>query len=225
VAADQVILALPVSIMADISRNGGFGVDAGFDPRMDQAVQAYPMGANNKVQLQFESRLWNQTGPWPGQSTGSTYSDTGYQASWEPTSKQSGTSGILSQYPGGSAALAQAAMISTDFATTSTGGSVRKQVLDVAKQVLARMEPVYPGLSAAWNGRATVSMWPNNPYTKGAYSYYKPGYPHTFAGYESVSQGNVHFAGEYVSIDFQGFMEGGAVTGMNAAKKVVAIAK
>jgi monoamine oxidase len=225
VTADQVILALPVSIMADISVAGGFGPLAGFDPRMDQTLRAYPMGANNKVQLQFESRVWNQTGPWPGRSSGSTFADTGYQASWEPTSKQAGTSGILNQYPGGSAALAQAAMTSADFATTSTGGSVGKQVRSVALQVLQRMEPVYTGLTAAWNGRATVSMWSNNPYSKGAYAYYKPGYPHTYAGYEGVSQGNVHFAGEYVSIDFQGYMEGGAVTGMQAAKKVAAIAK
>ena len=225
VTADQVILALPVSIMADISRAGGFGPSAGFDPRMDATVRAYPMGANNKVQMQFESRVWNQTGPWPGRSSGSTFADTGYQASWEPTSKQAGTSGILNQYPGGAAALAQAAMVSSAFASTDSGGAGRHEVQAVVKKVLAQMEPVLPGLTAQWNGRATVSMWSNDPYTKGAYSYYAPSYPHQYAGYEGVSQGNVHFAGEYVSIDFQGYMEGGAVTGMQAAKKVAAIAK
>jgi monoamine oxidase len=225
VTADQVILALPVSIMADISRAGGFGPAAGFDPRMDETVRAYPMGANNKVQMQFERRIWNGTGAWPGQSSGSTYSDTGYQASWEPTSKQSGSSGILNQYPGGSAALAQAAMTAAAFASTDSDAPTRREVQAIVKQVLAQMERVYPGLTAQWNGRATVSMWSNNPYSKGAYAYYAPSYPHLYSGYESVSQGNVHFAGEYVSIDYQGYMEGGALTGVNAAKKVTAIAK
>jgi monoamine oxidase len=225
VTADQVILALPVSIMGDISRSGGFGPGAGFDPRMDETVRAYPMGANNKVQMQFERRIWNGSGSWPGQSSGSTFADTGYQASWEPTSKQSGSSGILNQYPGGSAALAQAAMSAAAFASTDSEASTRREVQAIVKQVLGQMEPVYPGLTAQWNGRATVSLWSNNPYSKGAYSYYRPGYPHLYAGYEGVSQGNVHFAGEYVSIDYQGYMEGGALTGMNAAKKVAAIAK
>jgi len=225
VTADQVILALPVSIMADISRVGGFGPAAGFDPRMDATVRAYPMGANNKVQMQFESRVWNQPGPWPGRSSGSTFSDTGYQASWEPTSKQSGVSGILNQYPGGAAALAQASMSSSPFASTDGGGNSRQEVRAIVSAVLPQMEVVLPGLTAQWSGRATVSMWSNNPYSKGAYSYYACGYPHQYAGYEGVSQGNVHFAGEYVSIDFQGYMEGGAVTGMQAAKRVAAVAK
>jgi monoamine oxidase len=225
VTADQVILALPVSIMADISRAGGFGPNAGFDERMDATVRAYPMGANNKVQMQFETRLWNQTGPWPAQSSGSTFSDTGYQASWEPTSKQAGGSGILNQYPGGTAAIEQAAMTMSAFASTDSGSAARKEVQAVVKRVLSQMEPVLPGLTAQWNGRATVSMWSNNQYSKGAYAYYPPSYPHLYSGYEGVSQGNVHFAGEYVSIDYQGYMEGGAVTGMLAAKRVAALAK
>ena len=223
--ADQVILALPVSIMADISRAGGFGPLAGFDPRMDATVLAFPMGANNKVQMQFERRLWNESGPWPTPSTGTSYSDTGYQCTWEPSIKQAGLSGILNQYPGGTAALEQAAKVTSDFVSAADGGSAKPQVKAVVSKVLEQLEPVFPGITAQWNGRATLSMWPNNPSSKGAYCYYPPSYPHQFAGYEAVSQGNVHFAGEYVSIDYQGYMEGGAVTGVAAAKKVAAVAK
>lgn len=221
VLADQVVLALPVSIMGDISRAGGFGTAAGFDPRMDATVRAYAMGANNKVQMQFDSRVWNDV----AESSGSTYSDTGYQASWETTSKQPGISGILTQYSGGSEALMQAAMVSSPFASTDAGDPSRSQVRDVVRQVLSQMEPVLPGLTAQWNGTATVSMWSSNPYSNGAYAYYAPSYPHLYSGYEGVSQGNVHFAGEYVSIDYQGYMEGGAVTGVQAARKVVTARK
>jgi monoamine oxidase len=41
-----------------------------------------------------------------------------------------------------------------------------------------------------------------------------------FAGYEAVRQGGVLFAGEHTSIDFQGFMEGGAAEGRRAAREL-----
>ena len=44
----------------------------------------------------------------------------------------------------------------------------------------------------------------------------------TIAGYEAVRQGNCLFAGEHTSIDFQGFMEGGAFSGQRAANEILA---
>jgi monoamine oxidase len=37
-----------------------------------------------------------------------------------------------------------------------------------------------------------------------------------------MRQGNVHFAGEHCSINFQGYMEGGASEGVRAANEVLA---
>jgi len=48
------------------------------------------------------------------------------------------------------------------------------------------------------------------------------GYPHRYAGYEGVAQGNVHIGAEHCSYDFQGFMEGGATEGERAAREVIA---
>ena len=50
----------------------------------------------------------------------------------------------------------------------------------------------------------------------------KPGQTHTLVGYEQVRQGNVHFAGEHCSVDFRGYMEGGAETGVAAGREVLA---
>jgi monoamine oxidase len=36
-----------------------------------------------------------------------------------------------------------------------------------------------------------------------------------------MRQGNIHFAGEHCSINFQGFMEGGASEGVRAANEVL----
>ena len=92
----------------------------------------------------------------------------------------------------------------------------------VAVVFLGQIERVFPGLSSRWNGQATLSQWSNSPFTNGSYSYYPVGYPHQYAGYEAVRQGNIHFGGEHCSIDYQGYMEGGAVEGIRAADEVLA---
>ena len=43
-----------------------------------------------------------------------------------------------------------------------------------------------------------------------------------FSGWEALRQGTIHFAGEHCSQDFQGYMEGGASTGLAAANEIVA---
>ncbi len=40
--------------------------------------------------------------------------------------------------------------------------------------------------------------------------------------YEGVRQGNIHFAVEHCSTNFQGFMEGGASEGVRAASEILA---
>src|SRR6266487_1345582 len=54
-----------------------------------------------------------------------------------------------------------------------------------------------------------------------SYSYWKVGQYVGFSGWEGLRQGNVHFAGEHCSQDFQGYMEGGASTGVAAANEIL----
>ena len=97
VTADFVVLALPFAVLnqLDISR-------AGFDALKHQAIAEQGRGHNGKLHLQYAERGWLGKGPWPGVSNGSSYADTGYQATWETTRAQSGTPGILVYYSGGS---------------------------------------------------------------------------------------------------------------------------
>ena len=81
---------------------------------------------------------------------------------------------------------------------------------------------MFPGVAAAWNGKAASSLPHLDPYLMLSYSHWKTGQYQTIAGYEQVRQGNCLFAGEHTSIDFQGFMEGGAVSGQRAANEVLA---
>ncbi|HEV3357991.1 MAG TPA: FAD-dependent oxidoreductase [Pseudonocardiaceae bacterium] len=210
VTADHTILAVPLGVMKRIDFT-----QARFDARKQATYAAMPMGVNGKLQLQFGSRLWNGTGAWPGRSTGASYADTGYQNTWEVSRAQSGTQGILVDYVGGDVARSFA----PDHAF---GSSDNPKIHQYACEFLDQIEPVYPGLSALWNGKALLSTWYLNPYSYGSYAYWPTRYCQYYAGYEGVRQGNVHFAGEHCSVNFQGYMEGGAEEGQRAAGEIIA---
>jgi monoamine oxidase len=209
VTVDHTVLAVPLGVLKTLDLT-----HAGFDQRKREQIAAMRMGANAKLQLQFTSRLWNGEGAWPGVSNGESYADTGYQNTWDVTRAQGGDEGILVDYTGGP--LSAAFDAGTPFADHSD-----PKVTAYAKTFLGQLEPVFPGVTAEWNGRATLSAWPKNPYSLGAYSYWPTNYCHRYAGYEGVRQGNVHFAGEHCSIDYQGYMEGGATEGQRASLEVL----
>jgi monoamine oxidase len=209
VTADHTVLAVPLGVLKTLDFT-----NAGFDATKRGQIAAMRMGANAKLQLQFSRRLWNGRGAWPGVSSGESYSDSGYQNTWDVTRAQSGAEGILVDYTGGAPAAAFDA--GTPFADQSN-----PKVSAYTRTFLGQLEPVFPGITALWNGRATLSAWPRNPYSLGAYSYWPTDYCHRYAGYEGVRQGNTHFAGEHCSIDYQGYMEGGATEGQRAALEVL----
>jgi len=203
IVADYVVLAIPFAVLAGIDTSG-----AGFDALKNTAIQTLGRGHNGKLQLQFDSRAWLGTGAWPGTSNGSSYSDTGYQATWDVTRAQPGTQGILVEYSGGN--VTDGMKTTSPFATVSDS-----RVKQDAQRGLAQLAPVYPGL--AWNGKATQSLPHKSPLFNASYSYWKVGQYTGFAGYEGAPQGGVYFCGEHTSQDAQGYMEGGAGTGADAA--------
>jgi len=79
----------------------------------------------------------------------------------------------------------------------------------------------WPGATKQWNGQASISTPWNDPNLLGSYACWKVGQYTGFSGYEGVRQGNVHFAGEHCSINFQGFMDGGAEEGVRAANEIL----
>jgi monoamine oxidase len=208
VTADYVVLAVPFAVLRHVSIS-----KAGFDRLKLQAIDQQGRGNNGKIQLQFTTRHWAQEGPWPGVSNGSSYADTGYQASWEATRAQPGARGILVGYSGGD--VTDAFTSDKAFATASSAA-----VRDDAETTLAQLETVFPGLTPMWNDRAILSLPKKSPFFRASYSFYRVGQYTTFAGYEAVRQGGVLFCGEHTSIDFQGFMEGGAAEGARAAREL-----
>jgi monoamine oxidase len=187
---------------------------AGFDPLKTMAIMQLGGGRNAKLQLQFKSRYWNGLG-----SNGNVYTDLGVQSGWDVTRGQSGATGIFVDYSGGD--IAGSFKPSTPYSNAATN----QQVATYAKRVLRQLEPVFPGITAQWNGKASLSTPFLDPNLKLAYSYWRVGQYTSFSGYEGVAQGAIHFAGEHCSQDFQGYMEGGAAEGARAAAEVLAVLK
>ena len=75
---------------------------------------------------------------------------------------------------------------SSPFATTASPGTLGRSISTMARTFLGQVEPVVPGLTSRWNGKAAASLWHLNPYTRGAYSYWSPGYCQQYSGYESI---------------------------------------
>src|SRR5260370_12019939 len=109
---------------------------AGFTSLKQTAITQLGYGKNCKLQLQFDNRYWNQSGPW-GIGNGLTYSDTGYQNTWEVTRAQDGTTGILVAYTGGGLPLAS-------FNGDPTNPRQRAKF---ANTFLAQIQPVLPCIS------------------------------------------------------------------------------
>jgi len=206
VNADHVILCMSFAVLRKLNYK-----KAGFDPLKQTAITQLGSGANAKLMLQFNSRPWNGLG-----STGSLYSDLPFQSGWEVTRAQSGSTGILVEYPG--ANVARSLGQSVSYSTNATNANVTTY----AQQFLSQIERIFPGITKQWNGKAMLSTPVTDPNFLCSYSYWKPGQYTGFSGYEKMRKGNIHFAGEHCSQDFQGFMEGGAQEGVRAAGEILA---
>ena len=210
VVADHVILALPFAVLRTLDY-----YKAGFNELKTVAIDKFGRGHNSKLQLQFDRRAWNHRGPWPGVNNGDTYTDTGYQNTWDSTRGQPGRPGILTNYTGGN--VAAALHPSDPYAFADSNRKVRHS----AQKFLAELEGVLPGISAYWNGRATLSAPAQDPNLLCSYAVYLVGQYSKFGAYQGVRQGNVHFAGEHCSEDYQGYMEGGAVEGIRSGREIL----
>ena len=210
VRADYAILTLPFAVLRTLDYSG-----AGFDELKRRVVKELAAGRNTKFLLEFSDRLWDGPGPW-GRSDGTSYSDRGYLTTWDTTLGQPGKTGILVNYTGGT--VAESFQPKEPYSTAADDPAIG----GYAKRLLRQLEPVFPGITKLWTGKATLSTPFTDPNLLLSYSYVGVGQTTTLVGYEPVPQGRIHFAGEHCSNDFRGFMEGGAVTGIQAARQVLA---
>jgi monoamine oxidase len=202
---DAVVFALPFSTLREVELNADLGLPAW----KLTAINELRYGTNAKMMVGFDGRPWLSQG-----SKGTSYSDLPHhQTTWEtnPT-KATAFHAVLTDYSGG-----------------NRGASLNpQQVQKEARLFLGDLDRVYPGALAAASGsvgsfRVHLEHWPSNPLVKGSYTCNHPGYFTTIADNEAKPVGNLYFAGEHTSsfYEFQGFMEGAALSGIRAAREIL----
>jgi len=198
VLADKVILAIPFRILRMIDYE-----NARFCPLKKTAIEELGMGVNTKLHVQFTNRFWKEFG-----NNGETFSDTGYQQTFESSRAQPGRSGILVNFTGSETAAGQSA-------------STEEELKERTRDFLDKLKHVLPDGEIHWNGLSTVDHWLSNQWSKGAYSYWKVGQFTKFAGIPGEREGNIFFAGEHTSIKYPGYLNGAVETGERAANEVI----
>lgn len=199
VTSDKVILALPFMTLRECDLT-----KAGFSAVKMRSINQFDLGSNSKIHVQFTSKPWAAQG-----YGGATYTNvTGFQCAWDDTVNQPTAKGVICDFPGGSQTNA--------WTGAAFGTAPAAQVSDF----LGQLEPIYPGITGAYNGKAYRDAWPRNPWSKGAYSCQQPGQYTSFFGIEAVAEGNVHFAGEHTSTEFFGYLNGAVESGERAGKEV-----
>jgi monoamine oxidase len=203
---DAVVLAIPFSVLREVQLDASLGLPAW----KVFAIQNLGYGTNAKMMLGFNGPMWLGLG-----SDGQSFSDLpNHQNTWETNPSRATTAhAVLTDYSGGD----RGARLDP------------RRVQTEAARFLGDLDKVYPGAMAAATRDAKGKLlahlehWPSNPLTKGAYTCNQPGYFTTIADNEAKPVGNLFFAGEHTSsfYEWQGFMEGGVVSGLRAAAEVL----
>ncbi|MCG3136491.1 MAG: L-amino acid dehydrogenase [Phycisphaerae bacterium] len=194
VNADVLILALPFTRLRQVE----FNVDMPEVKR--RVIDDLGYGTNAKLMIGFNQRLWRELG-----SSGNIFSDEAFQLAWDNSRQQNGNAGGLTLYSGGTSGV------------TVGNGTPAEQ----ADLLLPGLEKAFPGLTAQRNSTVERFHWPTYIWTLGSYACYRPGQWTTIAGAESLTVGNIYFAGEHCSYDYQGYMNGAADTGLNVARTIL----
>jgi monoamine oxidase len=204
VAADHVVLAIPFTTLRQVDLTS---VDLA--PLHRQAIEEEPLGSNAKFFLQCRTRVWNR----PDHVTGESYCGGVVQGSWDTTNYQPGEAGILAALPGGA--------VGTDWGTTyGLDDYLGSPPAGMVHDYLDQFDRLFPGVKAAYNGRSYYVWSSGDPHLLGAYSYLAVGQYTGFNGIQGQREGNLHFAGEHTSVDFQGYIEGALRSGYRCADEI-----
>jgi monoamine oxidase len=167
------------------------------DPALPQGLGTQ-IGTNIKYLLALKSAVWrrSQLGP-------ELLSDGPVSLTWHATDGQKGAGEALVAFSGG-----PPADICREWGATQRD-----------RNYLAELNKVYRGITGSFV-RARFMDWPSDPWTKGSYSFPAPGQV-TSQGptlYDGI--GRLHFAGEYTSYAFMGYMEGALNSGAAVARRI-----
>jgi monoamine oxidase len=201
IAADMTVLALPFTALRDIDTSR-----LQMSPRRRQAVAKLAMGTNAKLQFQLDRSLASLD--WSGSFT----SDKPEFGTWDSTfgqTRPAPETPVITVYTGGAAGAG--------YNFRRAHGTPPHAVVDAQLNALARG---VDGIDAAWNGRAYLDSWADDPWVRGSYAGFAPGQYTKWWGYLGKAEDRLLFAGEHTSTFSQGYLNGGVESGERAARQV-----
>ena len=203
VDAEYVILALPFTVLRQID------LHVGLPDGLTRFIHEVDLGANEKLFAGFNQKVWRQNGGFINEI----WTDQGYSQAWESTQRQPDSqASALTFYLGGKDAIA---------AQTTTAAAQGETFVKGLGNAIA-------DIPAAANGHFLRTAWSQDSFAQGAYTNFKPGQLTEFAEFfyieadtpddcQNVAVGNLIFAGEHLSDEYYGYMNGAAQTGRLAA--------
>jgi len=194
VESDFVIITIPFTLLREIP----FHIE--ISPIKRKAIAEMGYGKNAKLFMGFTQPFWRDLG-----YTGFSFSDNGLQNGWDNSQLQNGEGAGYTIFTGGA------------LSDTLLNGADK----DLAALYLEKMGPFFKSAKQFYNQKTSKFHWPTYRYSKASYTCYKPGQFTTIEGAQKEPEGNIYFAGEHCSYEFQGFMNGAAQTGRIAAEKII----
>jgi monoamine oxidase len=167
------------------------------DPVLPPAL-APQMGNNIKYLMSLKSAVWRRSELGP-----ELLSDGPVSLTWHGTDGQKGPGELLVAFSGGPPA---------DVCRAWTAA-------ERDKNYLAELNKVYRGIAGSFV-RARFMDWPADSWAKGSYSFPAPGQVTSQGPILRQGIGRLHFAGEYTSYAFMGYMEGALNSGAAAAQRI-----
>jgi monoamine oxidase len=165
-----------------------------------EAIANLKYGRATKTLLQFSKRFWRGVGR--VRAFGSALP---WGAVWDGNEEQRGSPGILALLAGGGASDATQAIAAKEGA-----------------QGLAAALDWLGSSRAALNASRQI-VWEQDPFARGGYAYFDPGYDPALRAWLARPCGRLFFAGEHTSIKWQGYMNGAVESGRRAAAEIAAV--
>jgi len=191
ITGDRLICAIPFSVLR------GLEISPPFSPEKQRAITQLPYFSAAIISLQAKSRFWVEQG-----LNGSAATDLPIGGVGNVTDMQPGPRGILRSYSGGPQARQICGMKESDRISF----------------VLEQMEKVFPGIRENFEGGVS-KCWDEDPWARGASSWYKPGQMTELWPHIARPEGRVHFAGDHTS-PYIRWMQGALHSGTRVAREI-----
>ena len=191
---DAVVLALPFTILRQVE------ISMALPPIKQQVIKELSYGTNAKFILETTGRPWRDNG-----YRGYLFNERIHNG-WDSAQMQHDNqgAGTYTVFYGG------------ERGKSAGRGSEQAQL----EYCLPQLEGAFPGSRQQLTGQMEVAAWPSNPFVMASYSCFSVGQATRFTGAAFAPVRNLHFAGEHCSMDYWGFMNGGAETGRKVAHQL-----